>query len=63
MYSSSVQSLPTIDSYEAAQKYFMAKAKPPRSKRWNTSGHYATHACITTASSSTAKPMAKSGMT
>lgn len=34
MYSSSVQSLPTIDSYEAAQMYFMTKAKPPRSKRW-----------------------------
>lgn len=34
MYSSSVQSLPTIDSYEAAQKYFANKAKPPRSKRW-----------------------------
>lgn len=34
MYSNSVQSLPTIDSYEAAQMYFMTKAKPPRSKRW-----------------------------
>jgi ElaB/YqjD/DUF883 family membrane-anchored ribosome-binding protein len=34
MYSNSVQSLPTIDSYEAAQAYFANKAKPPRSKRW-----------------------------
>ena len=35
MYSNSVQSLPTIDSYEAAQAYFANKAKPPRSKRWS----------------------------
>lgn len=34
MYSNSVQSLPTIDSYEAAQAYFDKTKKPPRSKRW-----------------------------
>ena len=34
MFSNSVHQLPTIDSYEAAQMYFMTKAKPPRSKKW-----------------------------
>lgn len=34
MYSSSVQSLPTIDSYEAAQAYFDKTKKPPRAKAW-----------------------------
>lgn len=34
MYSNSVQSLPTIDSYEAAQAYFDKTKKPPRSKKW-----------------------------
>jgi len=34
MFSNSVQSLPTIDSYEAAQAYFDKTKKPPRSKRW-----------------------------
>lgn len=34
MFSSTVHTLPTIDSYEAAQAYFANKAKPPRSKAW-----------------------------
>lgn len=34
MFSNSVQSLPTIDSYEAAQAYFDKTKKPPRAKAW-----------------------------
>jgi hypothetical protein len=34
MYSNSVQSLPLIDSYEAAQTYYAKTKKPPRARAW-----------------------------
>lgn len=34
MFSSNVHTLPTIDSYEAAQAYFDKTNKPPRAKAW-----------------------------